>query len=24
VARPSMLEFWGGFFRQKGGSIRIK
>jgi hypothetical protein len=23
VARPSMNEFWGGFFRQMGGSIRI-
>jgi hypothetical protein len=23
VARPSMIEFWGGFFRQMGGSIRI-
>jgi len=22
-ARPSMLEIWGGFFRQLGGSIRI-
>jgi hypothetical protein len=24
VARPSMLEIWGGFFRQRGGSIIIR
>jgi hypothetical protein len=23
VARPSMLEFWGGFFRQQGGQVLI-
>jgi hypothetical protein len=23
VERPSMVEIWGGFFRQKGGSVRI-
>jgi hypothetical protein len=23
VERPSMVEIWGGYFRQKGGSIRI-
>jgi len=23
VARPSMVEIWGGFFRQSGGSVRI-
>jgi hypothetical protein len=24
VARPAMVEIWGGFFRQTGGSVRIR
>ena len=23
-ARPDMFQIWGGFFRQRGGSVEIK
>jgi hypothetical protein len=24
VERPSMVEIWGGFFRQRGGQLEIR